>query len=150
MDRTVPVLDLRNVSRTYRQGRIRVAALSGVNLSVDGGEFLVLAGSSGSGKSTLLHLMAGLDRPDAGQILFDGVDFASATEADQTRIRWHKLGFVFQSFNLVPVLTAYENVEYGLWLAGTPKADRQRRVERALTEVGLRFLRYSPPAESAR
>ncbi|MEO8678367.1 MAG: ABC transporter ATP-binding protein [Vicinamibacterales bacterium] len=129
--------EVRGLAKTYRQGTVVVQALSGIDLAVRSGEFMVVAGSSGSGKSTLLHLLGGLDRPDAGNILFAGVDLAARTEAERTRIRRHQLGFVFQSFNLVPVLSAYENVEYGLWLGGMAKPERRRRVEEALDAVGL-------------
>lgn len=129
--------EVRGLVKTYLQGRVVVEALSGIDLAVPNGEFMVVAGSSGSGKSTLLHLLGGLDRPDAGDILFAGTDFAACTESERTAIRRHQLGFVFQSFNLVPVLSAYENVEYGLWLDGMPKHERRRRVEEALEAVGL-------------
>jgi putative ABC transport system ATP-binding protein len=129
--------EVRGLFKTYLQGRVAVEALSGVDLAVRAGEFLVVAGSSGSGKSTLLHLLGGLDRPDRGDVLFAGTDIAALTESERMAIRRHKLGFVFQSFNLVPVLSAYENVEYGLWLAGMAKSERRRRVEDALGSVGL-------------
>lgn len=132
-----PVFAVRGVSRTYWQGQVAVPALTGVDLSVAAGEFVVLAGPSGSGKSTLLHLLAGLDRPDRGQVLFAGADLAVMPEAARTAIRRHELGIVFQGFNLVPVLSAYENVEYGLWLGGVARAARQARVDRALAAVGL-------------
>ena len=117
-DRGAPTFEARGLSRAYRQGKITVDALSGVDLSIVPGEFLVVAGSSGSGKSTLLNLLGGIDRPDEGQVLFQGRDLAAMTEAERSDIRRHQLGFVFQSFNLVPVLSAFENVEYGLWLNG--------------------------------
>lgn len=132
-----PVFETRDLCRSYWQGSVKVDALSGVNMTVSAGQFLVIAGTSGSGKSTLLHLLGGLDRPDAGAVFFDGTDLASLTEAQRTAIRRRRLGFVFQSFNLVPVLSAYENVEYGLWLDGVPKSERRRRVEDALEAVGL-------------
>ena len=81
----------------------------------------MIAGISGSGKSTLLHLLGGLDRPDQGEVLFAGTDLAARTESERTELRRRQIGFVFQAFNLVPVLSAYENVEYGLWLSGAPK-----------------------------
>lgn len=135
----VPVLafEVRGLVKTYHQGTVVVEALSGVDLAVPAGEFLVVAGSSGSGKSTLLHLLGGLDRPDRGYVLFAGTDLVTLTESERTAIRRHKLGFVFQSFNLVPVLSAYENVEYGLWLDGMARRERRRRVEEALESVGL-------------
>ena len=132
-----PVFAVHGLSRTYTQGRVQVPALSGVDLSVAAGEFVVLAGPSGSGKSTLLHLMAGLDQPDQGQVVFAGRDLAALTDDQRTAIRRLELGFVFQAFNLVPVLTAYENVEYGLWLGGAARATRRERVDRALAAVGL-------------
>ena len=136
---TVPALtfEVRGLVKTYLEGTVTVHALSGVDLAVAAGEFLVVAGSSGSGKSTLLHLLGGLDRPDRGAVCFAGSDLLALTESERTIIRRHKLGFVFQSFNLVPVLSAYENVEYGLWLEGMARNERRRRVEEILEAVGL-------------
>ena len=136
---TVPALtfEVRDLVKTYLEGTVAVHALSGVDLAVAAGEFLVVAGSSGSGKSTLLHLLGGLDRPDRGAVCFAGSDLLALTESERTIIRRHKLGFVFQSFNLVPVLSAYENVEYGLWLDGMARNERRRRVEDVLEAVGL-------------
>jgi putative ABC transport system ATP-binding protein len=136
-DRVSPVFAVHELTRTYTQGRVRVPALTGVDLTVAAGEVVVLAGPSGSAKSTLLHLMAGLDQPDDGKVMFGGRDLAALSEAGRTAIRRRELGFVFQAFNLVPVLTAYENVEYGLWLGGAPRAARRARVDRALAAVGL-------------
>ena len=136
-DRVTPVFAVHELTRTYTQGRVRVPALAGVDLTVAAGEIVVLAGPSGSGKSTLLHLMAGLDQPDDGTVMFGGRDLAALAEAGRTAIRRRELGFVFQAFNLVPVLTAYENVEYGLWLGGAARAARRARVDRALAAVGL-------------
>ena len=137
---TVPApaaFEVHRLFKTHRHGQIAVAALSGVDLIVPAGEFVVVAGSSGSGKSTLLHLLGGLDRPDSGQILVAGTDLAAISEAERTAVRREHLGFVFQSYNLVPVLSAYENVEYGLWLNGMAAAERRRRSEEALSAVGL-------------
>jgi len=132
-----PIFEARHLSKTYRQGKVMVPALSGVDLAISAGEFVVVAGSSGSGKSTLLHLLAGLDDPDSGQVLFAGTELANCTEAERTALRRDRLGFVFQSFNLVPVLSAYENVEYGLWLNRVAQSERRQRVENALESVGL-------------
>jgi putative ABC transport system ATP-binding protein len=135
----------RQLVRTYHEGAGDVFALRGVDLEIPAGDFVVVAGASGSGKSTLLHLLGSLDRPDQGQVLFDGVDLATRTESERTLIRRRQIGFVFQSFNLVPVLSAYENVEYGLWLDGVSKSDRRRRVEAALVSVGLgERMRHRP------
>lgn len=132
-----PAFEVRRLSKNYRQGKIIVAALSGVDLTIPSGEFVVVAGPSGSGKSTLLHLLAGLDFPDGGEVFFAGTDLAARSEAERTAIRRNQLGFVFQAFNLVPVLSAYENVEYGLWLNGMARRERRQRVEEALSIVGL-------------
>ena len=132
-----PAFEVRGLRKSYLQGTVTVHALSGVDLTIPSGQFLVIAGSSGSGKSTLLHLLGGLDRPDSGAVLFAGTDLAALTESQRTEIRRHRIGFVFQSFNLVPVLSAYENVEYGLWLDGVSKSERRRRVEDVLESVGL-------------
>ncbi len=131
------LLDARGLGRTYRRGAEVVEALCGVDLAVAAGEFVVLSGPSGSGKSTLLNLMGGLDRPDTGDVCFDGRSLVTASEAERIAWRRHDMGFIFQSFNLVPVLSAYENVEYGLWLAGMPRRERRGRVEQALSAVGL-------------
>jgi putative ABC transport system ATP-binding protein len=132
-----PPFEARALFKTYRQGGVPVEALRGLDLRVDAGEFVVIAGPSGSGKSTLLHLLGGLDRPDGGEMLFAGTNLATRSEADRTEIRRRQIGFVFQSFNLVPVLSAYENVEYGLWLEGMASSERQRRVSDTLAAVGL-------------
>jgi putative ABC transport system ATP-binding protein len=133
----VPPFTARGLFKTYHQAGEAVEALCGVDLEIHSGDFVVVAGPSGSGKSTLLHLLGGLDRPDRGQVLFAGTDLMARSERERTSIRRQRLGFIFQSFNLVPVLSAYENVEYGLWLGGMAKAERRRRVEEALAVVGL-------------
>jgi putative ABC transport system ATP-binding protein len=139
------VFEARSVSKAYRQGAVVVSAVVDATLSITAGEFVVLAGPSGSGKTTLLNLLGGLDHPDRGSIHFDGTDFGRASERERLAVRRNRLGFVFQAFNLVPVLSAYENVEYGLWLTGYPRADRHARVLAALDAVGLSHrLRHRP------
>jgi putative ABC transport system ATP-binding protein len=108
-----------------------------VDLVVTRGDLVVVAGPSGSGKTTLFNLLGSLDEPDAGRIAFDGATLASLSESERTLLRRRQLGFVFQSFNLVPVLSARENVEYPLWIDGVPAAERARRVAQALESVGL-------------
>lgn len=132
-----PLFEARGLGKTYRQGDTQVAALGPVDFQVRAGEFVVVAGPSGCGKTTLLNLLGGLDEADQGQVLFAGQDLARRTEWERTLLRRSQLGFVFQAFNLVPVLSAFENVEYGLWLVGVPKAERRRKVALTLETVGL-------------
>jgi len=133
----VPVFEARGASKTYQQGAITVSAVSDISLSIAAGDFVVLAGPSGSGKSTLLNLLGGLDRPSQGSVSFAGADIGASSEADRVALRRDRLGFIFQAFNLVPVLSAFENVEYALWLTGQPRAERKARVMKALDDVGL-------------
>jgi putative ABC transport system ATP-binding protein len=134
---TVPLLTTLDVRKSYRLGRHTVPALQGVDLELRAGEMLALAGPSGSGKSTLLNLCGLLDLPDAGAVLLRGEPVHRLGERRRALLRRDTLGFVFQSFNLVPVMTAAENVEYPLFLAGVPVAERRRRVAQALEHVGL-------------
>ncbi len=135
--RIVPRLVARGVSRTFRVGDTPVRALTGVDLEIGPGEVIVVAGPSGSGKSTLLHLLGALDRPDSGQVLIDGHDISTLPEQQRTLLRRSQLGFVFQSFHLVPVLTAIENVELPLLVAGVPRPERLARATEVLGHVGL-------------
>jgi predicted ABC-type transport system involved in lysophospholipase L1 biosynthesis ATPase subunit len=129
------VVQLNSVSKSYRLGRILVQAVSGVSLEVAKGELVALAGPSGSGKTTLLNLIGCIDKPDAGRIVVDGADVTATPLHRLARTRAEVLGFVFQTFNLVPVLTAWENVEYPLLLRGMPKRERDARVTRWLESV---------------
>lgn len=132
-----PVFDARGLIKRFRMGQATVEALRGVDLQVSAGEVLVVAGPSGSGKSTLLHLLGTLDEPDAGALTIDGTPASSMGESARTAFRRVRLGFVFQTFNLLPVLSAQENVELPLWLAGVGRRERRRRAQEALAEVGL-------------
>ena len=131
------LLALSGVHKTYRLGPHVVPALQGVDLELRAGETLALTGPSGSGKSTLLQLAGLIDRADAGRILLRGREVQALDEAAATRLRRDAIGFVFQTFNLVPVMTAAENVEYPLLLDGTPPAQRRERVQSMLQAVGL-------------
>ena len=137
VDAAPPQLEVERVTKTYRSGSTAVPALRGVSLTVAAGEFVALVGPSGSGKSTLLHLCGLIDTPDSGRTLLDGQDTGTLSPSALARVRCERIGFVFQGFNLVPVLTAYENVEVPLLLLGTPRAERARRVRAALEVVGL-------------
>lgn len=131
------VLELRQVRKAYRLGIHRVPALRGVDLRLDAGEMLALTGPSGSGKSTLLNLCGLIDSPDEGEVRFDGQPVDARRARDATLRRRDAIGFVFQSFNLVPVMTVAENVDYPLFLAGVPARERTVRVAAMLEAVGL-------------
>jgi putative ABC transport system ATP-binding protein len=131
------LVEATGLERRYRLGRIDVPALRGVDFRLERGESVVVAGPSGSGKSTLLNLLGCLDEPDAGRVSFEGRDLSRATAAEKTRLRRRRLGFVFQSFHLIPVLSALENVDYPLLIDGVSRVDRRERAEAALAAVGL-------------
>ena len=131
------IVTIRNLSKIYAQGEIQVTALDNISLDIATGEFLALMGPSGSGKSTLLHIIAGIDRPTSGECLVQGVDVTKLNESQLADWRNQNVGFVFQTFNLIPVLTAFENVELPLLLTRLGRAQRRRQVEAALELVGL-------------
>ena len=128
---------LTDVTKNYPKGRGTVAALRGLNLVIDDGEWLAVQGRTGHGKSTLLQILGGLDRPSTGTVTFGGQDLAELREAQVTRLRATSIGFIFQTFNLVPTLSAAENVESALIPLRTRPAERRRRVAAALESVGL-------------
>jgi putative ABC transport system ATP-binding protein len=133
----VPVIRLESVSKTYRNGATEVRALRGVSLEAGAGEMVALTGPSGSGKSTLLNLCGLIDAPDEGRREIAGLALNGQSADELTRIRREKVGFVFQGFNLVPVMTAYDNVEYPLLLLGVEPRERKSKVMDALQRVGL-------------
>jgi putative ABC transport system ATP-binding protein len=126
-----------DVRKAYRTGAGTVVALRGLDLAIHAGEFLAVMGPSGSGKTTLLNCLSGLDDIDAGTVMVEGQDVHSMKDADRSRYRARKMGFIFQSFNLIPVFTAVENVELPLLLAGESPAEARRRAEETLERVGL-------------
>ena len=130
-------VSLRNVGKTYRLDTVTVPALSGVSIDIRPGRFTVLCGPSGSGKTTLLNMMGCIDRPDTGEIQVDSQAVQAMTDDALSDFRARRIGFVFQNFNLLPVLTAFENVEYPLVLAAVPAAQRKERVRALLDAVGL-------------
>src|SRR5579864_8056398 len=131
------IVTVRNLSKIYQQGEINVTALHNISLDIQTGEFLTLMGPSGSGKSTLLHIIAGIDRPTNGECHVQGVDVTKLNESQLADWRNQNVGFVFQTFNLIPVLTAYENVELPLLLTRLGRRQRRHQVETALELVGL-------------
>jgi putative ABC transport system ATP-binding protein len=146
MDRP-PVIQVRDVSKVFELGAIRVQALRGVSLRIDTGDFVAIMGSSGSGKSTLMNILGCLDGPTGGRYLIDGVDVAHMDQDDLADLRNRKIGFVFQSFNLVPRTTAVANVELPLAYAGLSRHERRRRAEAALESVGMSDRLQHQPSE---
>ena len=134
---TEPIVKIRALTKIYAQGEIQVTALDRITLDIAAGEFLSLMGPSGSGKSTLLHIIAGVDRPTSGECLVQGVDVTKLNESQLADWRNQNVGFIFQTFNLIPVLTAAENVELPLLLTRLTRAQRRKQVETALEVVGL-------------
>lgn len=131
------MIDVNNVSKSYRRDTLEVPVLSNITLSIPDGEFLALMGPSGSGKTTLLNLIAGIDRPNDGTITVNGTEIGALNESQLANWRSHNVGFIFQFYNLLPVLTAFENVELPLLLTSLSKRERRDHVESALTLVGL-------------
>lgn len=141
----LPLLVVKEVTKRYRMGGVEVEALRGVSLAVKAGEFMALAGTSGSGKTTLLNLIGAIDAPTSGEIILDGIPLRLLAPQDLARFRCKKLGFVFQTFNLVPTLSTLENVEYPLMMLGMSRLQRTRLAAEALEQVGLgKKLRNRP------
>ena len=131
------IVETIDVGRTYMLGSEEVVAVNGVSLEVRPGQFIAVVGRSGSGKTTLLNLIAGLDQATSGVVLFEGRDLSQMSEKELTEIRRHKIGFVFQSFGLLPLLSAFENVELPLRISGVRAREREQRARDALEMVGL-------------
>jgi putative ABC transport system ATP-binding protein len=142
-----PILRIRNLSKTYMQGKIPVHALSDVSFDVDKGEFLSIVGPSGSGKSTFLSMIGLLDKPTSGSVFINGVEITKATDSQAPKIRREKIGFVFQHFNLIPTLSAFENVDIAMRFARVPKSKRKERAFELLTQMGLRDRMNHKPSE---
>ena len=132
-----PIIVATGLWRTYRLGAEEINALRGVDMTLYPGEFVAVVGRSGSGKTTLLNIMAGLDRPSGGQVLFEEQDLARMSEVELTEVRRHKIGFVFQAFGLLPLLSAFENVELPLRISSVGPGEREERTREALEMVGL-------------
>ena len=141
------IVECVDIKKTYQQGKVEVQALKGVSLSIDKGEFVALAGPSGSGKTTMLNMIGGLDLVDSGRIVVDGNEFDKMNQSQLAALRLHNVGFVFQSYNLIPVLSAIENVEYVMLLQGVSPSERQKRSKKILDEVGLESMYDRRPAE---
>jgi putative ABC transport system ATP-binding protein len=145
--RRAPVIQVREVAKTYDLGQIKVRALRDVSLRIDRGDFVAIMGSSGSGKSTLMHILGCLDIPTSGRYLIDGTDVSEMDEDDLSDLRNRKIGFIFQSFNLVPRTSAIANVELPLAYAGVNREQRRGRAEAALASVGMANRLHHQPSE---
>ncbi len=137
----------RHLSKTYQQGQINIPALVDISLDIPKGDFVCLSGPSGSGKTTLLNILSGLDTPTQGEIEIDGQRVDQMNKADLADLRLNKIGFVFQSYNLIPVLSAQENVEFVMQLQGVGKAERAKKALTILKEVGLEGLENRRPGD---
>ncbi len=141
------MVDVIEVGKTYKQGKVLVQALDSVSLSISKGEFTALAGPSGSGKTTLLNLIGGLDTPSRGKIILDDEEITGASQSRLADIRLNKIGFVFQAYNIIPVLSARENVEYVMLMQGVPARQRTERARAVLDDVGLANMHDRKPSE---
>jgi putative ABC transport system ATP-binding protein len=141
------IVECIEVKKTYHQDKLEVRALNGVTLSIQKGDFIALAGPSGSGKTTMLNIIGGLDTADSGSITVDGNELNAMTQSELASLRLHNVGFVFQAYNLIPVLSALENVEFVMLLQGVPVAERRERAIAILDDVGLEGMYNRRPAE---
>ena len=141
------IVECIDIKKTYQQGQIKVHALRSISLNIEKGEFAAVAGPSGSGKTTLLNLVGGLDALDSGSIVVDGNDYNQMSQSQLANLRLHKIGFVFQAYNLIPVLSAAENVEFVMLLQGVTARERQQRAKAILDDVGLEGKYDRRPAE---
>ncbi len=142
-----PIVETHDLIKDYGEGDVVVHALRGIDLTLNKGEFVAMAGPSGSGKSTLLNIVGALDRPTSGTVVVNGRNLSTLTDTDLSHLRRDHIGFVFQSYNLIPVLTALENAEYVLMLQGVPPAERRDRVRELLRDVGLGGMEDRRPNE---
>lgn len=141
------IVSMQSVSRIFQSGDTQIKALDDVTLTIEPGEFTAMVGPSGSGKTTLLNQVGGLDTPDSGTIHIDGTEITTLNRTELTRLRLWKIGFIFQEYNLIPVLSALENVEYVMLLQKINAAERRRRAEEVLSEVGLSAMAHRRPSE---
>ena len=145
--RLMPIIETRNLTKQFGAGDLVVDALKGVNLSIEVGEFVALMGPSGSGKSTLMSIIGGIEPPSSGEVLLDGVDISTLDDDQRTILRRRKIGFVFQAFNLIPTLSALENVSLPMELDGVPRSQAQQRALKALERVEMQHRKEHTPSK---
>lgn len=141
------IVQMRRVMKSYQQGKVEVHAVNDVSLAIESGDFAVLCGPSGSGKTSILNLIGGLDVPTSGSVLVGGIDLATLDKSALSEVRRDRIGFVFQAYNLIPVMTAYENAEFVLNLQGVSETESRDRVMATLSAVGLKGLEHRRPDE---
>lgn len=139
------IIKTENLEKTYVDDGVPVHALRGINLTVNKGDYIVIAGPSGSGKTTLLNLLGTLDKPTKGRIYFEGEDITERSKKELSDFRLHRFGFIFQAYNLIPVLTAMENIEFSMMLLGIPEKERRERALKLLDELGIKDLADKKP-----
>jgi len=141
------IVELKHLSKIYQQGELELKAVNDVSLTIRKGDFAALCGPSGSGKTSILNLIGGLDTPTSGEVSLDNIELARLNNSELAEIRKNRIGFVFQSYNLIPVMTAYENAAFVLELQGVDKAEQRQRVMQTLADVGLAGLEHRRPDE---
>jgi putative ABC transport system ATP-binding protein len=145
MESKMEILRTEKLEKTYQDNGVPVHAIKGIDLKIDKGEFLVIAGPSGSGKTTLLNLLGALDRPTDGKVFFENEDLTKKDKNQLSWIRLHKLGFIFQAYNLIPVLSALENIEFSMMLLGIPDKERESKAFELMDELGIKELADKRP-----
>ena len=141
------IIKVTSLEKTYQDNGVPVHAIRGIDLDISKGEFLVIAGPSGSGKTTLLNMIGALDKPTKGNIYFEGEDITKKNKNELSSFRLHKLGFIFQAYNLIPVLTALENIEFSMMLLGVPEKEREEKALKLMDELGIKDLANKRPNE---
>ena len=141
------ILRTEKLEKTYKDNGVPVHAIKGIDLQIEKGEFLVIAGPSGSGKTTLLNLLGALDKPTSGKVFFEDEDLTQKDKNQLSSLRLHKLGFIFQAYNLIPVLSALENIEFSMMLLGIPESERENKALALMDELGIKDLAQKRPNE---
>ena len=147
MELKMEILKTEKLEKTYQDNGVPVHAIKGIDLKIEKGEFLVIAGPSGSGKTTLLNLLGALDKPTNGKVFFENEDLTQKDKNQLSSIRLHKLGFIFQAYNLIPVLSALENIEFSMMLLGIPENERENKALTLMDELGIKDLAHKRPNE---